>query len=65
MRVAANRRNTFDSEIEWLDGEASRFKERHDEAAQAAINVQTNVIFLGKLAQRYDVILASVREIDR
>lgn len=65
MRVAANRRNTFDSEIEWLDGKASRFKERHDEAAQAAINVQTNVVFLGKLAQCYDIVLTPVREIDR
>lgn len=65
MRVAANSSHTIQPEIERFHGETSFFKERHDEAAEATINVKTNLVLLGKFCEANDVILASIREVDR
>lgn len=62
--VTADRGDTVHSEVESLDREAVVLKERHDKAAQTAINVQPDVVLLCKLAQCDNVILATIREID-
>lgn len=64
MSVAANAGYTLDSEVERLDREASFFQERHDEAAQAAIHMQTNFVLSGKFSESDNVVLVPVREVD-
>lgn len=64
MGIAADGGNTLDSEVKWLDGEPSLLKEGHDEAAEAAVDVEANAVLLRELAKRNYVILAAVREVD-
>lgn len=64
MSVAANGGNTLDSEVKWLDGKPGLLKEGHDEAAEAAVDMEANVVLLRELAEGNYVILATVREVD-
>ena len=61
--VAADRSDSLNSEVKGLHWEASRLQEWHDEAAEAAIDVQTDVVLLSQLAQGDDVVLAAVWEV--
>jgi hypothetical protein len=61
--IAADARHTLNTEVEGLDREPSLLEERHDEAPEAAVDVQTNVLFLRKLAESDNVVLAPVREV--
>lgn len=65
VRVAADGSDAVDSEVKWLNREACGLKEGHNEAAEAAINMETDVVLLRELAQRDDIVLAAIREVNR
>jgi hypothetical protein len=64
MRVAADRRDPLYPEVKLLNREPSRLKEGHNEATQATVNVQPDVVLLGKFSELYDIILASIWKIN-
>ena len=64
MGIAADTGDTLDSEVERPHGEPGLLQERHDEAAQAAVDVQADAVPRRELAQRDDVVLAAVREVN-
>ena len=64
MCVTADRSHALNSEIEWFYLEARLLEERHDEAAQTAINMQAYLVPLCEFAKCYNIILASIRKID-
>lgn len=65
VRVAADARHARHAEVEGLHRpETGLLDERHDEAAQAAVDVQTNVILLSERAECGDVVLVAVGEVD-
>jgi hypothetical protein len=63
VRVTADASDPLDAEVERSGWEAGLLKEGHDERAEAAINVQTDVVLLRKLTKRDDVVLAAVGEV--
>ena len=63
VRVAANRSDALDTEVEWLDGETCRLEEGHNEASEAAVDVQTNLVLGSELSERDNVVLVAVREV--
>jgi hypothetical protein len=62
--ITADARHTLDTEIEWARGEAGALEEGHDKAAKATVNMHANVVFLRERAERYNVILVSVGEVN-
>ena len=64
MRVATNSGHTLYPKVERLRRVACCLEEWHDETAQAAIDVKSDVVLGGELAKRYNIVLASVWEID-
>ena len=64
MSVAAYAGHALDPEVKGLDGEPSFFKEWHDEASEAAIDVQANLVLGSELSECDDVVLVAIREID-
>ena len=64
MSVAADCSDALDPEVEGLCWEPGGLKEGHDEAAQAAVHVQTDAMLGGKLTQCNDVVLAAIREVN-
>ena len=62
--VTADRSDARHPEVERRGGEARRLEEGHDEAAEAAVDVQADAVPRRKLAQRDDVVLAAVREVN-
>ena len=63
MSVAAYAGHALHPEVEGLDGEPGLFKEWHDEASEAAVDVQTNLVLGSELSERDDIILVAVREV--
>jgi hypothetical protein len=63
--IAANARNTLHTEIEGLSREAGFLEERHDERAETAVHMQTDVTPLGELTKCRDVVLTSIGEVHR
>ena len=64
MSIAAYAGHALDPEVKGLDGEPSLFKEWHDEASEAAIDVQADLVLGSELSERDNVILVAVREVD-
>ena len=64
VSVAADGGDALDPEIKRCDWETCLLEEGHDEAAQAAVDMEANLVLRGELAQTDDVILASIWEID-
>ena len=64
MCIAADTGDTLDSEVERPYGEPGLLQERHDEAAQAAVDVQADVVLGSKLAERDNIVLAPIGEVD-
>ena len=64
MSIAANTSDPLDPEVEGLDGEPRLFKDWHNEASEAAIDVQADLVLGSELSKRDDVVLVAVREID-
>ena len=64
MRVAADSRDALYPKVERLDREARFFEEGNDEAAQTAVDMKTDAVFLGKLSESDDVVLVAVGEVD-
>ena len=64
MSVAADGGDALDPEIKRCDWETCLLEEGHDEAAQAAVHVQTDAMLGGKLTQCNDVVLAAIREVN-
>ena len=65
MCIAADTGDTLDSEVERPYGEPGLLQERHDEAAQAAVDMQTDLVLVRELAKGNDIVLAAIREVDR
>ena len=63
--VAADRSDALDPEVERRRREPGSLEEGHDEAAQAAVDVQTDAVLRCELPENDDVVLASVWEIYR
>jgi len=63
VRVAADARDTPESEVEWLRIEARSFQERHKKRPQATINMKVNFAPVGKSGKGSDVVDDTVREI--
>ena len=63
MSIAADASDALDPEVKRLNGEAGLLKERHDEATQATVDVQADVVLGRKLPQSHNVILTAVREV--
>ena len=64
MSVAADGGDALDPEIKRCDWETCLLEEGHDEAAQAAVDVQADVVLGSKLAERDDIVLAPIGEVD-
>jgi hypothetical protein len=64
VRIAADARYPLDTEVEWACREAGALEEGHDEATEATVNMHANVVFLRERAERYNVILVSVGEVN-
>lgn len=65
MCIAADSSNALDPEVERLRGESGCLQEGHDEAAQTAVHMQSDMVLCCQFSQCDDVILTAVREIDR
>ena len=63
VRVAADRGDALNPEVEKRGREAGGLEERHDEAAQAAVDVQANVVLRRELPEGDDVVLAAIWEV--
>ena len=64
VSVAAYASHALYPEVEGLDGEPGLFKEWHDEASEAAIDVQADPVLGSELSECDDVVLVSIREVD-
>lgn len=64
MRVAANGSDTLNPEVKRLYREACRLEEGHDEAAEAAVDVQTDIALLGQFSKCNNIVLAAVWEVN-
>ena len=64
MRVAADSGDTLYPEVKRFNRESGLFEEGHDEAAETAIDVQTDVVLLSQLSESDDVVLVAVWEVD-
>ena len=64
MSITTDTRNTLNAEVEGLDREASLLDEWHNEAAQAAVDMQTDLVLVRELAKGNDIVLAAIREVD-
>ena len=65
MCIAADTGDTLDSEVERPHGEPGLLQERHDEAAQAAVDVQADLVLGRELGEPDDIVLAPIREVHR
>ena len=73
MGITTNARHATDAEVEWgkfvttvfTICETSLFEERDDEGTETTVDVETNVVFRGERTERDDIVLITVREIDR
>jgi hypothetical protein len=63
MSITADARDSIDAEVKRCDWEPCLLEEGHDEAAEAAVDVQPDVALLRELAERDDVVLAPVGEV--
>jgi hypothetical protein len=61
--IAADARDPINAEVKRRDWKPSLLEEGHDEAAKATVDVQPDVALLRELAERDDVILASIGEV--
>ncbi len=64
MCVAADGGDALDSKVKRLGVEPGLLEEGHNETAEAAVDVQSDVLALRELTERDDVVLAAVGEID-
>lgn len=72
MCVAANTCNTSYPEIERRNrilptltiGKPGLFKVRHDEAAEATVDVKTYIVRVRERTERHDIVLITVREVN-
>jgi len=55
---------TFNSEVEQFCWEPSLLEERYDEATETAIDMETNVVFLGNRSESNDVVHCTIWEVD-
>ena len=75
--IATHARHPLHPKIKWLQlipdislcvhlttGKTSAFKEGNYERSKTAVNVETNVMPQGDLAEGYDVVLVAIREVD-
>lgn len=62
--ITADGCNAFNPEVKRFDWKAGLLKERHDEAAQAAIDMKSDIVLLRQLAQCDDIVLTAIWEID-
>ena len=65
MSITTDTRDALDTKVEGFDREAGFLNERHDEAAQAAVDVKTDLVLVRELAKGNDIVLAAIREVDR
>ena len=66
MCVAADARHAAHAEVEGREGPESRLlDERHDERAQAAVDMQADVVPVRKVAEGGNIVGIAVREVDR
>ena len=63
VRVATDAGNTLHPKVKRLHRKSGLFEEWHDEAAQTAIDVETDLVLGRELAKRDNVVLAPVREV--
>lgn len=63
MRITADTRHTRHTEIEWSGGEACLLQKRHDEAAQAAVDMESDAFLHRKLAESDNIVLSAIREV--
>lgn len=64
MCIARDRSYTFNSEVEQLCRESSLLEERYDEATEAAIDMEANVVLVGNRPESSDVVHGTVWEVD-
>lgn len=64
VRVATDARYALNQEIKRLRRVSCFGQERHDEPSQTAVDVQADAVLDGQLAQRNDIVLAAVGEVD-
>lgn len=73
MGITTNARHPADAEIErcqfittvFAICETSLFEERDDEGTETTVDVETNVVFRGECTERNDIVLITIREVDR
>lgn len=63
--VAADASDALEAEVEELSVEAGALEERHEEGAQAAVDVQRDLALDGELGERGDVVDDAVWEVGR
>ena len=64
VSIATDTCDTLDGKVEGLNREASLLNERHDEATQATIDVQADLVLVREFAECNDVVLAAIGEVD-
>ena len=70
MRITADARHAFDTEVEGQQLEALIVCETcgldkgHDERAQAAVDVHADIVLVRELPESHDVVLAPVGEVN-
>lgn len=62
--IARDRSYTFNSEVEQFCREPCLLEEWYDEATEATINMEANVVFLGNRPKSNDVVHRTIWEVD-
>lgn len=64
MCVARDRSYAFNSEVEQFCREPRLLEERYDEATEAAVDMEANIVALGNCSESNDVVHNPIGEID-
>ena len=64
MCIARDRSYTFHSEVEQFCWEPRLLEERYDEAAEATVDMEANVVVLSNCPESNDVVHSTIGEID-